>query len=388
MPGRTAPEDGVMRSGVGRMRRFDDRPFRTVVLGGGVAGLGLAHGLAARSLPVEVLERVEPSADEGFGFLLMPNGRRALAELGSDVDFRDVGLELRRAVIRTSDGALVSESPLSDVIGITRHALLSALRNEIDRVVPGSIRFGAGFDHFDWDHERVRAAVLDDGSSHPAELFCGADGIRSASRAAIMPTPELHPGRVKEVVALADDPALADEIGDSFMKFVHPAGGLAVGLVPTGAGRIIWFVQFDSARFDAPVSGGEAAFLAEHLIDFPDLVQEVAAATRCGTAHVWHTVDIDPVESMSVANVALIGDAAHPLLPFTSQGANSALQDAATLVATIERVACNLETLPAGLQHYELARRPDAVRFVAAGRRLAADFVRPPDREFALPMAT
>lgn len=377
-----------MTAGPGRMRRSDDVPLRTAVLGGGVAGLGLAHGLAARSLPVQVLERFEPSPTEGFGFLLMPNGCRALAELGSEVDYRDVGVELRRAVIRTASGHLLSETPLDGVIGITRHALLSSLRQSIDRITPNVIGYGMGFEHFDWSGGLATAAVLDDGTSVSADLFCGADGIRSRCRAAIMDTPELRSGRVKEVVALAEDAALADELGDSFVKFVHPDGGLAVGLVPTGAGSIIWFVQFDSHRHEAPCSGAEGPFLDRCLVGFPDLVQAVHRATRRGTTHVWHTVDIDPVESMFVGNVALVGDAAHPLLPFTSQGANTALEDAAALVAMIERVSCGVETMTLGLHHYELVRRRDAVRFVAAGRRLAAEFVRPPEREFALPLAT
>lgn len=371
-----------------RRHAADGPDFRTVVLGGGVAGLGLAHGLAARSLGVEVVERHEPSVDEGFGFLLMPNGSRALTTLGAAFDPREVGVELRRAIIRTSDGAPVSDTPLDGVIGITRHALLSRLRESLDRVSPGSVHFGVGFRRFEWDAARARAAEFDDGSTRAAELFCGADGIRSACRSAIVPMPELRAGRVKEVVAVAEDASLAAEVGDAFMKFVHPDGGLAVGLVPTGAGRLVWFVQFDAVRFEAPAAGSQEQFVAERLVGFPDLVREVVAATRPGTMHTWHTVDVDPVDSMAVANVALVGDAAHPLLPFTSQGANSALDDAAALVGAIERVAAGRDRLDDALRRYDVARRPDAVRFVAAGRHLATEFVRPPERSFALPLAT
>jgi salicylate hydroxylase len=85
---------------------------------------------------------------------------------------------------------------------------------------------------------------------------------------------------------------------------------------------------------------------------------------------------MDAPSSMVRGNVALIGDAAHPLLPFTSQGANSALEDAADLVAAVATCTSPDELEPA-LRAYSHRRRPRRASHVAAGRSIAADFVNP-----------
>jgi flavin-dependent dehydrogenase len=52
-----------------------------------------------------------------------------------------------------------------------------------------------------------------------------------------------------------------------------------------------------------------------------------------GGAHLWHTTDLDPLHQLHRDNVVLLGDSAHPMLPFTSQGSSSALEDALRLAA-------------------------------------------------------
>jgi 2-polyprenyl-6-methoxyphenol hydroxylase-like FAD-dependent oxidoreductase len=180
-------------------------------------------------------------------------------------------------------------------------------------------------------------------------------------------------------------PDLAEQVGSTFTKFMHPDGGLAVGLVPSGGGRVIWFVQFDTQRFDTPESHETASFLQSLLGDFPAIVQSAIAAIGKAASHVWHTVDMDAPSSMVRGNVALIGDAAHPLLPFTSQGANSALEDAADLVATVAACTSPDEVEPA-LRTYNNRRRPLRAGHVTAGRSIAADFVNPISGSVLVPL--
>mgnify|MGYP003342506334 CR=1 FL=1 len=179
-------------------------------------------------------------------------------------------------------------------------------------------------------------------------------------------------------------PALAQQLGTTFRKFMHPGGGLAVGLVPCGRGRVIWFMQFDSQRFQAPGAGQAPAFFRQHLGDFPAPVQQAIEATPADAPHVWHTVDMDPPPSMVRGNVALIGDAAHPLLPFTSQGANSALEDAALLARALEGCATEAQ-VEAAFERYNALRHPVMMRYVEAGRAIAASFVQPITDRIPLP---
>ena len=150
---------------------------------------------------------------------------------------------------------------------------------------------------------------------------------------------------------------------------------------------MIWFVQFDSERFGAPGKGEAQGFFRERLAGFPAPVQEAIEATDPEAPHVWHTVDMDPPPSMVRGNVALIGDAAHPLLPFTSQGANSALEDAAILARELR--SCGDEAqVEAAFTRYNAARHGVMMRYVEAGRAIAAAFVRPVSDRVPLPLVT
>ena len=349
------------------------RALSTSSIGGGVAGLALASGLHQRDLPFTMFERSNEFTDGGFGFILLANGRDALRELGIDLEPSEVGCEVSDAIVRTIDGEVVAAMKLTNAIAVSRHDLLKVIRSVIP---PETIRLSQDFSHFDNDGSTVRAAVFADGSECAADVFVGADGSRSRCREWITPGHPAPSGRVKEIVSMVVNPELAEEVGSTFTKFMHPDGGLAVGLVPSGNGRVIWFAQFDTQRFDTPDPHDAASFLHSLLGDFPAIVQRAIAATDDAAPHVWHTVDMDAPRSMVRGNVALIGDAAHPLLPFTSQGANSALEDAADLVAAVATCTSPDELEPA-LRAYSHRRRPRRASHVAAGRSIAADFVNP-----------
>ena len=96
------------------------------------------------------------------------------------------------------------------------------------------------------------------------------------------------------------------------------------------------------------------------------LPRDVAADFGDGShAHWWRTCDARPPEQLFRDGVVLVGDAAHPFLPFTSQGANCALSDALrlgralhterTLHQALERY--NAQTLREARQHYEVGRK-------------------------------
>ena len=99
----------------------------------------------------------------------------------------------------------------------------------------------------------------------------------------------------------------------------------------------------------------------------------------------WHTVDEDPATRWSKGNVALAGDAAHPLLPFTSQGVNTALEDAVVLSDLL--LGCrDAADVPELFRAYERQRRPALLGCVEAGRQMARAFVQPSATRLQLPL--
>lgn len=356
-------------------------------MGAGVAGLALALGLQRRGIGCVVLERSTPLAARGFGFLLMASGAAALRRLGLPPETAGIGQPIERVRMLAATGELLAEHPLDDCWAISRSQLLTALQQPL---LAGTVRHGCRVVDFDWRGEQLRGLCLqshDGGTSEllMADLFVGADGMHSACRRQVVELHPHRPARVREVVAVVRAPQLVDQLGRTFWKVIDRRGGRAVGLVPLGAGRLIWFVQYDRERFPSPQADRPQAFVRELLADFPPLVWSAISAPD-SQPYLWDPIDADPPSRLVRANLALVGDAAHPLLPFTSQGVNTALGDAELLseILLASRPA-GAAAVAAALQIYERRRMPDLPAFVQAGRELTAAFVMP-GRGHGLPL--
>ena len=355
---------------------------QVAIIGGGVAGMALFKGLHDRGVDVHVYERAIVDKRNGLGFLLLENGLRALQTLGVRRDPHEFGRPIERFQLCTASGDLLIDAAISGAVAVGRAELLGV----IGEGLPASqLHTGYCFDGMRWIGEQADCAEFERQAPVHAKAFVGSDGVNSRCRRSMQVACDPRPGRVREIVSAIELPSLAKVLGSTFTKFMAPRGGLAVGLVPAIGGRVIWFVQYDSERFATPKAHQSCDFFEQHLGEFPAIVQAAIDATNPSTPHIWRTVDMDPPASLVRGNVALIGDAAHPLLPFTSQGANSALEDAAMLAESL--AACDTEAdLRLAMRAYDLARRPVAQQCVDAGREIAAQFLQPDSCRISLPL--
>ncbi len=99
-----------------------------------------------------------------------------------------------------------------------------------------------------------------------------------------------------------------------------------------------------------------AAFAGWH----PQVQRIIAAADE---TYIWGLFDRAPLPRWSAGRVTLLGDACHPMLPFMAQGAAQAIEDGATLAASLARHG--LDAAPAALRQYESLRLPRASRLQA-----------------------
>jgi 2-polyprenyl-6-methoxyphenol hydroxylase-like FAD-dependent oxidoreductase len=315
---------------------------------------------------------------QGFGFLLLPRGLQALAALGVDIDRELEPLSIDHARLVTPQNETIAEHRLEPgTLALDRSRLLAALRSRLDQT---QILEGRRFETLRrCAAGRVVAVGFRGGEEIGADLVFGADGAVSRCRRALLQ----HPGepwmpgtvaRVQEIVAQVSAPALAARLGNGMLKIVEPGAGLAVGLLPLARGRLVWFVQFDTVRHGWPHAAGPLPFLADLLRRFPPWLREVIAGTESGLPHHWRPLDLDPLTRLVGPNIALLGDAAHPLLPFTSQGVNLALEDAC-LLRDLLRDAGDSAAIEAALRTYERQRLPLVRHYVAAGRGMAAAFL-------------
>jgi salicylate hydroxylase len=137
---------------------------------------------------------------------------------------------------------------------------------------------------------------------------------------------------------------------------------------PVRGGREIAVVVVRTEAWSAP---GWSEPVASEEIEAAVAHAAPAFAAALGKGHSWRRwalFETEPLTHWSKGRVALIGDAAHPTLPFLAQGGSLALEDAATLAACLSPVQ-DASGMPAALVAYEAARQDRCRRVVAAARR-------------------
>jgi 2-polyprenyl-6-methoxyphenol hydroxylase-like FAD-dependent oxidoreductase len=336
-----------------------------------------------------VCERVSTVGRSGFGFLLLPRGLIALRALGFDPLAEMGGRTIDHARLITPGGELLAVHPFeSGTMALDRTALISSLLKRLDA---WPLQRDRRFESFHREAGRVVGVRFEGGDELAADLVFCADGAGSHCRRALLDQGSggWLPGsaaRVHEVVGLALEPEITSRLGSGLLKITLPGSGLAVGLLPLNAEAVVWFVQFDTARYGQPEPGGLGPFLEELLTGHPPWLQAVITAVDRGPCHHWRPLDLDPPPRLVEANVALLGDAAHPLLPFTSQGANLALEDA-WILRDLLRGSRDYASVAAALLAYEGQRLPLIRHYVDAGRSMADNFVAPTSTLMRLPVA-
>ena len=345
------------------------------VLGGGVAGLAAALALAQRGARVTVLEKAPEIAEVGAGLQISPNGARVLRALGlgeplaragvpgAAVELRDGlggGCVLRLDLAaRAHDGGyhFLHRADLIDLLHTAAHAagVEIATGAQVLRAVPGP--------------RGVRLEMAD-GTARHAGFLVGADGLRSVLRGAL--NPAAAPFFTRQVAWRAvipqdaGQPGAADPVAQVFM-----APGRHLVSYPLRAGRLRNIAAFEER--DAWAEEGW------HHTGDPDAFRTAFAGLggpvpgwleAVERVHVWGLFRHDVAPRWHGPCCALIGDAAHPTLPFMAQGANMALEDAWTLVAALDG-PMDGSGEDAALAAWQAVRRPRCAAIVAAAGRNA-----------------
>lgn len=343
--------------------------MQVVILGGGVAGLTAAAALHASGRCFRLYER-RTAGTGGMGFILSPRVRADLAQAGVALPVASAGVPLRRFRHYRPDGSLrqVHELP-PGWRAMRRRDLVRLIASELPRqaVRPGAEVAKLAF-HADG---MVAELSLATGEAVQADLYLAADGVGSLARQSLFPGWPQQPARVWEIVAMARHPGVRDWAGEDFCKFT--GDGVASGCVPVGDQTVVWFIQFDRERFplpetpDAPVGA-----LARMLVGgWADPVGELLRATDFDRVHVWRPLDSDLLPRFHFGNLALVGDAAHPLLPFTSQGVAAAIAGARDLVLALGQH----QTLSGALRAYSASCRRRCAPYIRQGRELTRQFL-------------
>ncbi len=352
--------------------------MRVVIAGAGVAGLACALALRPLGFDCHLHERAVGAGCGGMGFLLTPKVSGLLRALGvAEETLARVPLHGFSLQEPDGDGAFTTALP-AGFAGASRAALMQALLEAWGD--EARVLRGRPVVHYEFDRSGHRcSAMLQDQTELHADLFIGADGARSRARQQLFPGTGAVPARVHEFVGLAQGPGLGRSLAGRFGKQHDRPRGLAFGQLPVDEDRAVWFLQFDAERHAAWTRPGAppAAELLQHAVGhWPAPVPALLAATAPPCIHHWQPLDGDVPPALMRGRLVLAGDAAAPLLPFTSQGVATALADALALRDALRSVH-DAAGLAASLARYDALRRPPRQRLVAEGRRMTQEFLQP-----------
>lgn len=312
--------------------------MKALIIGGGTAGLAAAFTLRKAGLHVALKERAPQFTEVGLGFIILPNGLEALDTLGAGEYVRQHGNFISSVVIREPYGSILKKDKLENTLAIKRSTCIDALRNLIPAEI---VQNGCEFSHFDFDQNgNAVAANFINGVREEADIFIAADGANSAIRKLLLPFHKAGETKIREMVGIADLPEIVEQLDNQLLKTQSTTEGLSIGLLPCNKKQLIWYIQFDSSRYDITNLSydGKKAFAKKILQGWSNPIHYVLENTDYNKVFLWLTRDMEVLPAFHRNNIVLMGDAAHLVLPFTSQGVNSALQDAITLADLLKNV--------------------------------------------------
>jgi 2-polyprenyl-6-methoxyphenol hydroxylase-like FAD-dependent oxidoreductase len=306
--------------------------MRVGVVGAGIGGLTTAIALRARGIEAVVFEQAEEPRAVGAGLHLWSNAVRALREIGAWEQIEPLTVSVEREQILTSGGRLMAEWDVASAsleigapsIGMNRPDLLGALLRLAGRDVLRLGRRALGF----VDDGRGVTLRFEDGSEERVDVVVGSDGIHSLIRTQLHgPSPPVYRGYTTWRTLVPADDALAPP------GLLRQYWGRGVRFVffPAGPGQIYFVGLANAPAGEKDVEGRARDGLLARFADFVEPVPSLIRAAEAKKLLRMDITDRNPMRRWGRGRVTLLGDAAHPMTPNTSQGAAMAIEDSAVL---------------------------------------------------------
>jgi len=348
-----------------------------LIAGAGLGGLTAAIALALRGFRVDVFEQAPVLGEVGAGLTVSRSAQAVFAELGLLGKVRETAsITSRMAFLHYTSGRLLAGA-VDDGDGVWNpdkpeggihihradmHALLAARFAEL---APGHLHLGRKLVDFTDASGPVQVRFAD-GSTLEGDYLVGADGVRSAVREKLWG--EGAPRFTGQVAYRFMVP------GETAAPFLREAGRAAVFLGPgrvfnrytLRGGAVVNCVGITRSESWTGEGWSTPARVDEMLALYegwhPDVVGLMAKAP---SAHLikWVLFDRPQLSDWRRARTTLLGDAAHPMLPFLGLGAAMAIEDGMVLARALE-----LSPDGDGLNLYESLRQPRTRRIAELSR--------------------
>jgi salicylate hydroxylase len=343
---------------------------RVAIIGAGIGGLTAANALSRAGIEVAAYEAAAELREIGAGVALHPNAMKVLRAIGVEDKVRKVAGRSQWQVIRNwktgrviaktsrqqqaasfgTDGATAHRADLLDVLADALPAGMVALGKRCTEVRPD---------------DDTAVARFADGSEIEADIIVGADGIHSPVRAWLFgPDAPRFTGKICYRTVVPAEAVGGARPSAEGAQWLGPHGTIV--LYPLRGEELINVVchyDDDNYRHESWIAEcGREEVLERYTGWHESLLRLFAAAD---TWYKWALYDRDPIPQWTRGRITLLGDAAHPMLPYLGQGACQAIEDGAVLATALSAEPADPLT---SLARYERTRRPRASRVVLAAR--------------------
>ena len=351
------------------------RTARIAIIGGGIGGLTAAQALTRRGFEVAVYEAAPELKEIGAGVALGPNAMKALRSIGLEEPVRAIGWEAEahalrnwknaRAIMHTPNGIQASRYGAAGSFA-HRADLLDALARELPADI---VTLGARCVSVDPGGE-VASARFKDGSEIEADVIVGADGIHSVVRTSLFGedaprfTGKICYRSVIPVDAVPGGPPPPENV-----TWLGPHGAIVVYRLRRGELiNVVSHYDDESYTHESWIAECDRAEVIERYSGWHESLVRLFSASELW--YKWALYDRDPIPQWTRGRATVLGDAAHPMLPYLGQGAGQTMEDGCVLASAIASMP---EDLPGALARYERSRRPRASNVVLAARARGAD---------------
>ena len=386
--GNPSPNSGIRRNFRVNLSRVNDRPV--MLIGAGIGGLSCALALQRAGIAVRVYEQAPELGEVGAGLTLSPNGSKGIIGLGLEDELTSAAdppsyqavhhYQTGRVLVRRERGDLPRQQYGAPYYQIHRADLHEMLARAVLANDPECIHLEHEFERFT-QSETEACAYFRNGHSASGRALIGCDGVKSPVRSQLH---ERESPTFTGYVAwrgLAPAASVPPEAVDPPSGIYIGPGHLFVRYLIRGGETVnyVAFVRREDWQVESWSQHSTIAEVLEEFSDFHQLVQSIIASTPPELCYKWGLFSRRPLESWSVGRVSLLGDAAHPTLPFMGQGAVMAIEDGVVLARCLAAAGKIAEAL----RRYEAARVERTTLVMVESAEIIHRFFAPDTDRFA-----
>lgn len=337
---------------------------RIIIIGAGIGGLAAALALQRRGFRAAVYERAPQIREIGAGLLISANARRALRDLGVDDALAAVSSCVpvmhtchyaNGGVVRADQNEQIVQKYGMATLQVHRADLHGLLKDAVHENDPEALRPGHEFVALEQDGTGVSVSFAN-GAFDRADALIGADGNASTVRSFLFPNETVKFTGQVAYRALIPDELVPPSLRRMQMA-MHRAPKRYLMHYPLRGGRIMNLIgcgqseSWEEEGWAIPATNEEfASAYSDYAPDIVTLIRNIPP----GELFKWGLRDREPLETWTVGRATMLGDAAHPTMPFLGQGACMAIEDGLVL----GRAFAASGTVDEALYRYEAARKP------------------------------